>query len=96
MEDLNKKLAEICGVTVDKKTFWSPLQGYRYAETYTIGGETYDIWNPIKKLEQLQKCYRTLNWEQKAIYKQLVIDHDVQSVFESPDQHAELILRAKQ
>ncbi len=53
-------------------------------------------WNPAgDNLSQLLKCYRTLSLEQKATYKQLIIDHEVQSVFDVPDQHAELILKAK-
>ena len=52
-------------------------------------------WNPDEDLNQLQECYLALSREQKATYKQLVIDHDVQSVFDVPEQHAELILKAK-
>jgi hypothetical protein len=96
MRDLNIELALACGVVAGRKQCWNPLQGFWNQSTYKIGGNTYDIWNPIKDLSQLEKCWQALSWEQKATYKQLVIDHDVQSVFESPEQHAELILKAKQ
>ena len=52
-------------------------------------------WNPTEDLNQLEACWKMLTLEQKATYKQLLSDHDVQSVFESPEQHAELILKAK-
>jgi len=91
MKSLNEKLAEVCGLTLQ----YHPMCGnvYRTMEGLTMYEE--GDWNPTTDLNQLRECWNTLTWEQKATYKQLVIDHDVQSVFDVPAQHAELILKAK-
>lgn len=90
MKSLNEQLAvEVMGW--EKR--WEKAE-----DGYTTGYPEYRIirdWNPVADMNQLRMCWKMLTQEQKATYKQLIVDHDVQSVFESPEQHAELILKAK-
>ena len=100
LEKLNEKLAiEVMGWVWDSRfDDWMHSEGDKTHGNYSDGScEGQIAWAPAHgELDQLQMCWKMLTLEQKAIYKQLVIDHDVQSVFESPEQHAELILRAKE
>ncbi len=100
MKDLNEKLAvEVMGFHKVKHLWYSCPNPVRSTEpeysTVDTVSDQLDTWNPTTDLNQLRECYLALSQEQKAVYKQLVIDHDVQSVFDVPEQHAELILKAK-
>jgi hypothetical protein len=102
MRDLNIELAEIVmGLTLHEDwcgDVWKDAKGKEVLGEYhnSYGDSFPNDWEPLENPSQLKMCWQALSWEQKATYKQLVIDHDVQSVFESPEQHAELILKAKQ
>lgn len=99
---LNEQLAvEVCGMEKTDEGFFAPDNKHRcpdYLRDDNWNESPYldiDIWNPTADLNQFRMCYEALNESQRRRYYRLQIGEDVESVLVAPEQHAELILKAK-
>ena len=95
MKELNEKLAEVCGVTMDGSTINGNLCKVLRDE---CGGICYIIWNPAgdePNLTQLRECYLALSDDQKESFAFHNRYAPTDWVFTNPELVAQAILKAK-